>query len=232
VSIPSHTSSGPAAAPVRVRARHLAGPPPAPEPPAPPTDPAYPDYPYFLDHHADARVRHLYAVGGLRWGRHPGFPARDPDLHVPAGDRRGGFSGGGVAGAALGLVAVAAWGVAVTDVSAGTLALLALGWLVAAVVAREALVYRTGWTRCWRAAFAAAGLLASAAAAAGAVVAGAVPEAWLPGAPGEAAVLGAGLRVGAAVAASAALLLWAPVVRDLSIIADRLGRGGRSTLVR
>jgi len=107
-----------------------------------PVDPAYPDYPYFLDHDDDARVRHLYGRGGRRWGRHPGFPALDDAVHVPASRQHGGARGGaaaelqpigrlGAAAITAGvLVTAAAWVAAASDPSSGVVAVLSLAWLV------------------------------------------------------------------------------------------------------
>ena len=123
------TPSGPDTSPVRVPPRHRAD---------VPVDPVFPDYPFFLDHDADARSRHLYGRGARRWGRHPGFPALDSSVHVPAAGRPVPGSGelhpigrlGVVALAAGALVTAAAWVVAASDPPREVVAVLSLAWLV------------------------------------------------------------------------------------------------------
>ena len=275
--------SGPVTAPVRVPPRHRA---------AVPVDPAYPDYPYFLDHDDDARVRHLYGRGGRRWGRHPGFPALDDAVHVPASRQHGGARGGaaaelqpigrlGAAAITAGvLVTAAAWVAAASDPSSGVVAVLSLAWLVGYLAgcmwlevahgnavalapsrqerrrtrsvwlvwfvpfsalwvpkrivddamwttARHGLVRPVRWTGWWWTSFVLAAALS-----AGSVAVGQVPDRWTWDLVGDVATLDAGLRVGAAVACTVALLLWAPIVRRMTMIADQPAAVRRSTLVR
>jgi hypothetical protein len=248
-----------------------------------PTDPAYPDYPFFLDHDAEARARHVHAHGGRRWGRHPGFPAQDVAVHLPAPARRelqpAGAAGAAALTAAAGVTA-AAWVVAVLAPPVEVVAFLSLSWLVGYLVAamwletvhvnavalaplrqtrrrtraswlawfvpvtslwvpkrmvddamwtlaRMALVHRLRWSGVWWTSFVLAVLLW-----AGAVTVAAVPAGRLPDVLGDVATLDAGLRVGAAVACTLALVLWAPIVRRLSMISDQLADLKRSTLVR
>ena len=278
MSVP--TPSGPDTSPVRVQPRHRA---------AVPVDPAYPDYPYFLDHDADARGRHLYGRGGRRWGRHPGFPALDDAVHLPAPALRPGQAGGelhpigrlgAVALAAGAFVTAVTWVVAASDPPREVVAVLSLAWLVGYLAgcmwlevahanavalapwrqerrrtrsvwlawfvpfkalwipkrmvddamwttARYALVRPVRWTGWWWTSFVLAALLSAAA-----VAVERVPDRWLWDAPGDVAALDAGLRVGAAVACSIALMLWVPIVRRLAIISDQLAEVRRSTLVR
>ena len=281
--MPPSTPSGPARTPVRVPPRHRA---------AVPVDPAYPDYPYFLDHDDDARVRHLYGRGGRRWGRHPGFPALDDAVHVPASRQHGGARGGAAAelqpigrlGAAAitggVLVTAAAWVAAASDPSSGVVAVLSLAWLVGYLAgcmwlevahgnavalapsrqerrrtrsvwlvwfvpfsalwvpkrivddamwttARYALVHPVRWTGWWWTSFVLAAVLS-----AGAVAVDRVPGWWAWDLLGDVATVDAGLRVGAAVACTIALMLWVPIVRRMTIIADQLALVRRSTLVR
>jgi hypothetical protein len=104
-----------------------------------PRDPSFPDYPYYLAHDAEARSRHLYALAGRRWGRHPGYPALDQALHLPARRPVAGVQPvrrlGDVALTAAALVTGAAWVIAVADPLPRGVALLSLAWVPAYLAA-------------------------------------------------------------------------------------------------
>ena len=135
----SSPPSGPPASPVRARHRASGTRRGAAAPV--PLDPAFPDYPYYLAHDADARSRHLHSLAGRRWGRHPGFPALDESLHLPArpGRRAAGVDPvrrlGDAALTAAALVTGAAWVIAVADPLAPAVALLSLPWPAAYLAA-------------------------------------------------------------------------------------------------
>jgi hypothetical protein len=88
-------------------------------------------------------------------------------------------------------------------------------------------VNRARWTGWWWTSFVLAALLSLAAA-----TVEEVPATWVPDVLGDVPALGADLRIGAALACSLALALRVPIVRRMSIIADRLADAKRSTLVR
>jgi hypothetical protein len=275
--VSAYVPSGPVRSPVRTP-RHL-----APQP----VDPDFPDYPFFLDHDRAARVRHLHGTRGRRWGAHPGWPALDAGLHLPADERGRPLEPMGAVGTAAlvagGVVTAAAWVIAALQPSPQTVAFLSAGWLLAYLTAcmwlevahanavaltprrlrrtttrwvwlgwfvpvaalwvpkrlvddalwslsRAALVDRLRRTGVWWTAFVSSALLWAAS-----VAIDHVPASWLgwlpawAGGPDEVAVT---LRVAAAVACTAALALWVPIVRQLAMISDQLADVKRSTLVR
>jgi hypothetical protein len=97
-------------------------------------------------------------------------------------------------------------------------------------LSRAALVHRLRWTGWWWTSFVLSVLLWSAS-----VAVELVPASWLDQLPswtGTPLELAVGLRVGAAVACTIALVLWVPIVRRLAMISDQLADLKRSTLVR